>query len=63
MLRPSGLSVWRSAIATRFAVAIAAWRSTSSTSKSVAACVFVITRQWPEFSGLMSMMQNVRSSS
>ena len=63
MLRPSGFSAATNAAPTRFAVATAAARSLSVDSKSVAAWVFVITRQCPGFKGLMSMITNVRSSS
>src|SRR5439155_6275829 len=63
MLIPSGLTALRSALATRLAVTIAAFKSSSSDSKSVGAWFLVTTRQWPEFSGLMSMKHSVRASS
>src|SRR3989441_10779059 len=63
MLSPSGLTALRSALATRLAVTMAAFRSSSSDSKSVGAWFLVTTRQWPEFSGLMSMKHSVRASS
>src|SRR6266436_3250188 len=62
-LRPSGLTASRIARATRLAVAIAALRSSTSASNRVGAWRFVTTRQWPGFSGLMSMKVSVRSSS
>ena len=46
-----------------WAVAMAAWRSSISASKRLAAWTLVITRQWPELSGLMSMKTRVLSSS
>src|SRR5207245_1208883 len=62
-LRPSGSSVCLRAMATRWAVTIAACRSTTWASKMVAACALLRTRQCPALSGLMSMIQIVRSSS
>src|SRR5438132_2716241 len=62
-LRPSGSSVCLRAMATRWAVTIAACRSTTWASKMVAACALLSTRQCPALSGLMSMIQIVRSSS
>src|SRR5438876_110147 len=62
-LRPSGSSVCLRAMATRWAVTIAACRSTTWASKMVAACALLRTRQGPALSGLMSMIQIVRSSS
>jgi hypothetical protein len=63
MFKPAGLSAARWAVATRLAVVMAACRSAGSASKIVATCVLVSTRQCPALSGLMSMMQRVRSSS
>ena len=62
-LRPSGFSAARRAVPTRLAVVMAAARSAGSASKRLAACAFVITRQCPGFSGPMSMIASVRSSS
>src|SRR5688572_30618350 len=62
-LSPSGFSASRSALDIFWAVAMAAWRSSTSDSQRVPACALVSTRQCPFVSGLMSMMTSVRSSS
>src|SRR3972149_5025706 len=49
--------------ATFLAAAMAAWRSSTSASKRLGAWALVTTRQWPELSGLMSMIVSVRPSS
>jgi hypothetical protein len=63
MLRPSGFTAAFRPIATFWAVAMAAWRSDSAVSKMVGVWFLTMTRQWPAFSGLMSMIAIVRSSS
>src|SRR5262245_48873500 len=51
------------ALATRCAVATAAFRSSTFASNKVAACCLVATRQWTRFKGLKAMNVSVRSSS